>query len=210
MCAETVKIKDIPSPNVLATYIEALKTYLKDASSISKMISEQIENLPSPSQVKKNYSFQECKLLFETVNFLWKKITKKDIIDESKITRAPETLSGNYWMLKNGVLLKGNNHFSIIKQNTSMFCSLLNLNAFTLLQYLSTNPNKLIFYIIKNGGVRIFINQDKKAFFQMSEHIYGRWGKKKVKELDFDKKIVKILNFNQNYNGWSSGIAIKL
>ena len=206
----TVKDKDIPQPDVLATYIEAIKTYLNDATNIPKIISEQIENLPSPSQVKKNYSFEECKILFETVNYLWKKITKTDIVQDPIIENSPETLFGNYWMLKNGVLLRGNNHTSIIKQNSSLFCSLLNLNAFTLLQYLSSDPNKLIGYVLRNGGVRIFINKDKKAYFQMSEQIYAKWGRKKVRELDFDKKTVKILDFNQDYNGWNSGIAIRL
>jgi len=208
--AESIKEEDIPKPNILATYVEALKTYLSDATNISEKISEQIKNLPSSGEIKRNYSFQECKLLFETVNYLWKAITKKDIVDESKIEKAPETLMGNYWMLKNGVLLKGSNHVTIIKQNTSMFCSLLNLNAFTLLQYLSTNPNKLIFYIIRNGGVRIFINKDKNAYFQMSEEIYAKWGRKKVKELDFPIRIVKILGFNHDYNGWDSGITVTL
>ncbi len=208
--AESIKEEDIPKPNILATYVEALKTYLSDATNISEIISEQIKNLPSSGEIKRNYSFQECKLLFETVNYLWKAITKTDIIDESKIEKAPETLMGNYWMLKNGVLLKGANHITIIKQNTSMFCSLLNLNAFTLLQYLSTDPNKLIFYIIRNGGVRIFINKDKNAYFQMSEEIYAKWGRKKVKELDFPIKTVKILGFNHDYSGWDSGITIKL
>ena len=42
----------------------------------------------------------------------------------------------------------------------------------------------------------------------MSENTYAKWGRKKVKGLDFDKKIVKILDFNQHYTGWDSGIAI--
>jgi len=75
---------------------------------------------------------------------------------------------------------------------------------------MSTDPNKLLFYVIRNGGVRIFINKDKTAYFQMSENTYGKWGRKKVKGLDFAKKIVKILDFNQNYTGWDSGIGIKL
>ena len=190
--------------------MEAIKTYLNDATNISGIIREQIENLPPPSQIKKNYSFEECKILFETVNYLWKKITKTDIVQDPVIENSPETLFGNYWMLKNGVLLRGNNHTTIIKQNSSMFCSLLNLNAFTLLQYLSTDPNKLIFYVLRNGGVRIFINKDRKVYFQMSEQIYAKWGRKQVKELDFDEKTVKILDFNQNYRGWDSGITIKL
>ena len=44
----------------------------------------------------------------------------------------------------------------------------------------------------------------------MSEHTYATWGKKQVKSFDFKEKTVKILDFNQSYNGWESGIAIKL
>jgi hypothetical protein len=208
--AEVVKDIDIPRPETLATYVEALKTYLGDSTALSESLTKQIENLPAPSEIRRSFSFQECKLLFETVNYVWKAITKKDIVDESKIEKAPENLCGNYWMLKNGVLLQGGNHISIIKHNTSLFCSLLDLNAFTLLQYLSTDPNKLLFYIIKNGGMRVFINKNKSAYFQMNERIYAKWGRKKVKELDFPKKIVKILSFSHDYNGWDTGITIKL
>ena len=51
-----------------------------------------------------------------------------DIIEESQLEKDPETLMGNYWMLNNGVLLHGINHYGIIKNNDNLFCSLLDIN----------------------------------------------------------------------------------
>lgn len=202
--------KEIPRPEIIATYVESLKLYLKDNPNIEEKMTELISKLPVPRQIKKDLSIEECKLVYETVGYLWKKITGQDIIKEVHSQDAPETLTGNYWMIKNGVLLQGVNHFSIIKQNASMFSSLLKLNGFALQQYLVSNPLKLIKYILENGGMRVFIDKNNNAYFQLSEETYGKWGRAKIKSLDFNKKIVKIIDFKAPYNGWKSGVSVIL
>jgi len=207
--AQNMKI-EVPNAEVLATYVESLKMYLKDKPDLKEKLAELIKNLPTPSKIKKDFSYEECKILYETVGYLWKKITGNDIIEESHTQEAPETLLGNYWMIENGLLLHGVNHFTIIKQNASILSSLLNVNGFALQQYLVSRPNKLIRFILENGGIRVFINKSKEAYFQMSEDTYAEWGRSKVKGLDFHKKIVKVIDFRVPYKGWKSGVAVKL
>jgi len=207
--AQNMRI-EVPNAEVLATYVESLKMYLEDKPDLKEKLSELIKNLPTPSKIKKDFSYEECKILYETVGYLWKKITGNDIIEESHTQEAPETLLGNYWMIENGLLLHGVNHFTIIKQNASILSSLLNVNGFALQQYLVSRPNKLIRFILENGGIRVFINKSKEAYFQMSEDTYAEWGRSKVKGLDFHKKIVKVIDFRVPYKGWKSGVAVKL
>ena len=202
--------KDIPKPDVLATYVEALKMYYRDNAIHDMQLNRLVETLPSPTKIHKDFSFEECKILFETVNYLWKKLVGKDIIDETKLFKKPESLFGTFWLIENGILLQGINHYSIVKQNTNMFSTLLGLNGFALQQYLASPPNDLIRYILENGGIRMFINKNKKGYFQMSSDTYGKWGKSKVKKYDLREKIIKIIDFNVPYRGWKSGITIRI
>ena len=205
-----IKDEEIPKADVLATYVESLKMHLKKNSNLDPKLKDLIGKMASPTKIRKDYSIQECKILYETVEYLWKKITGKKIIQEEKIQKAPESLFGNYWLIKNGILLHGLNHYGIIKQNASLIATLLNLNQLTLQQYLSDKPHKIIEYILKNGGVRLFINKNKRLQAQMSSQTYGKWGKHKIKKYDFPTKIVRIIDFKVPYEGWKSGIPVKL
>jgi hypothetical protein len=193
-----------------AQYIEALNLYAKEHPSLDKKYLLLIEDLPSPRKIRQDFSIEECKILFETIDYLWKKITGENIIQDKEIEKAPETLFGNYWLIKNGILLKGVNHYSIIKNNANLFCTLLNLNGMTLQEYLSNRPHKVIEFILNNGGIRMFVNKDRKLYAQMSSNTYGKWGKNKIKKYDFKLKAVKIIDFKRPYDGWKSGITIKL
>ena len=201
--------EDTPKAEVLAAYVESLKMYERDNPQFDEEFSRLISTLPSPTKILKDFSIQECIVLFETVNYLWKKVVGKDIISENKLYDKPETLQGSYWMLSNGILLKGLNHYSIIKQNTNMFSTLLKLNGFALQEYLGSNPEEVIRYILENGGVRMFVNVDKEAFFQMSEQTYAEWGRNKVKKFEFKPKTIKVIDFKVPYRGWKSGVAIR-
>ena len=206
--ARTFKDEDVPSPEDLAAYVEAINIFAKEKS-LDKNLDRLIFNLPAPTKIRDELSNTECRIVFETVGYLWKKLTGKDLIEESKITKTTEELIGNYWILKNGVILHGINHYSVIKNNSSIFSALLNLNEFALQEYLASPPHRVIGYIIKNGGVRFFTN-GKKAYFQMSEDTYAKWGRSKVKKYDFKDKTVKIVDFKVKYSGWKNGIPVKL
>lgn len=201
---------EIPDGESLALQIQVLKMHLKDNPKLDKSLAELIQKMPAPRQVRQNFSRKECEILYETVEFLWKKMTGTKLVPEKNIQKAPETLQGNYWLLRNGVLLHGLNHYSIAKANTNLICSLLDIGGWLFQEYMSGQPNNLIYLIIKHGGVRLFINKDRKFYAQCSSETYGKWGRNKIRKLDFKKKIVKIIDLRAKYLGWKSGISVIL
>ena len=194
----------------MALYVLTLKQYLKDNPTTSDEWRDLIEKLPAPRKVRQEFSFQELKILYETLEYLWKQVTGGKIIPDKEITKAPESLSGNYIMLANGILLEGINTYDTIKRNASLMCSLLNISGMVMQEYLSKKPNDLIKLIIKNGALRLFITKDKRFYCQMTPDTYGKWGKKKIQGLDFKKKIVKLIDLRVDYSGWDSGIPVIL
>jgi len=198
------------SADEVASYIETLNLSLESGEIKNKEVIGVLRSLPSPEHVQRYLSDEEAKVLFESVRWAWKEVSGKDIVETFNVTPAPETLMGNYWMLKNGVLLHGVNHYGVIKRNLTMFASLLGIDPFLLHQKLSSAPSELIKLIIDNGGVRIYVTTDKRAYFQMNSVVYKKWGRKKIKGLDFQKKVVKIIDPLIKFNGWSSGIALEL
>lgn len=209
--AKTADISDrLPNGEQMALYVQTLKRYLIDNPKICDEWKDLIEKLPSPRKIRQDFSLQEIKLLYETVGYLWKNITKTDLIPEEELIRAPETLSGNYLMIANGILLKGINVHDIIRRNTQLICSLLNIGGMTIQEYLGRKPNDLVKFILKNGALRLFITEDKRFYAQCSPECYAKWSKNKIRKLDFKKKVVKLIDFRVEYKGWSSGISVIL
>ena len=58
--------------------------------------------------------------------------------------------------------------------------------------------------------MRIFITPDNRGFFQLNEETYAKWGRAKIKKLDLKSKIARIIDPNTSFNGWKTGISIKL
>lgn len=200
----------MPDGEQMALYVKTLKQYIKDNPNVNEEWINLIDRMPSPRQIRQDFSIQEIKVLYETVEYLWKKITNNPIIPDKEVISAPETLMGNYWMFNNGILLQGINHYDIIKRNTGLICSLLDINGMTLQEYLCSHPNKLIYFIIKNGGLRLFITKDKRLYAQMSAKTYGKFARNKIRKLDFKNKVAKVIDLKAKYEGWASGITIKL
>ncbi len=200
----------MPDGEQMALYVQTLKQYIKDNPNVNEEWIELICKMPSPRKIRQDFSLSEIKMLYETVEYLWKKITGSPIISDEEIIKAPETLMGNYWLISNGILLHGINHYDIIKRNSQLICSILDISGMTLQEYLGSRPNKLIHFIIKNGGVRLFITKDKRLYSQMSPKTYGEFGRNKIRKLDFKNKIAKIIDLKAKYDGWTSGITIKL
>jgi hypothetical protein len=198
-----------PDPETLSLYVESLKIHLKDNKNLSQQFKEIIQNLPTPRTIRKDMSYEECKVLYETVEFLWKNITGNKIVSEKEIVKAPEKLSGNYWLLGKGILLSGLNHHGIIRQNCPLISSILNIGGITLQEHLAGEPNKLMKLIIKNDGIRMFVDKNK-LWIQCNSKVYGDWVRKKIKDMDFKEKIVKIIDLKADYKGWISGISVRL
>lgn len=202
--------EDIPLAEDIAAYVESLKLYLKRGQIKDASLVEQVKKLPSPERILKTFSVEEIRVLTETVGYLWKQIANNDIIEESKMKRAPESLMSNYWMLTKGVILEGPNHYTIIKKNMDLFITLLGINAFAMHDRLASNPNDVIKLVLDHGAMRIFVNKNKDAYFQLSDETYSVWGRQKIKKYEFKNKITKVIDRRQPYKGWSSGIVIKI
>ncbi len=209
---ETEKEKEYPTPIILATYVEALRIYLEETPNLDPKMTNVIKQLPPPAKIRSEFGNDEANALFETVAWAWEKISGNKILDELKVTEAPEHMMGNYWMLENGVILGGENHFTIIKNNINLFSILLEINSMALsfIKDMSTEPNKAIHKAICNGAIRIFINVKKEAYFQISAKAYRKWGRAKIKKLDYKKKSIKVIDCSKPYLGWDSGITVKL
>lgn len=201
--------KDFVDNAVLATYVESLKMFAKDSPNIDKKLLGVIQSLPAPDTVRSSMGYEESAVLQESVNWAWKQITGNKMVDELKITKAPEHMMGNYWMLKNGVILEGINHLTIIRNNLSLMAILLNLDQMAILGNM-LDPNKCIHMVIANGAIRAFVNHNKECFFQMTSQTYGDWGRNKIKKLDFPHKTVKVIDLKQPYAGWDTGISVKI
>ena len=209
--ADKKRDEGIPNGETLALYIKSLKLYLKDNPRMDAGLADLISKLPSDRQVRQDFSKQECKLIYETLEYVWPKISGSPIVSEKEVISAPESLSGSYIMLKNGLMLKGVNSYDIIKSNGLMICSLLGISGLAFHEYLARKPNDIIGLILKHGAMRLYIDNDKKMFVQCSEDTYADWGRKKIQKLDFPKgKIVRIVDFKVPYCGWSNGVLLRL
>ena len=204
------KSQRIPDGETLALYVGSLKLYLSDNPDIDSGTADLIEKLPAPREIRQNFSKQECKIIYETVEYLWTKITKNPIVSEKEIIKAPESLQGSYWMMSGGILLKNVNHYTCIKQNGLMICSLLGISGMAFQEYLSRKPNDIIALVLKYGGIRLFISKDKKLYAQMSQETYRDWGLTKLRKLDFPTKIVRIIDFKVPYEGWKNGVLVRI
>ena len=202
--------KHIPSAEEIASYVDALKIYLRKDKIKDKSLQKIIKNLPYPYSIRMHFSEEESKLVFESVAYVWKLITGKDLFEETKITNYKQGLEGNCWMILNGILMEGPNHFTIVKRNLSLFATLLNISPFVLHQKMASPPDELIKTIIANGGLRIFGTKDNKLYCQVSDETYSEWAREKIKKLDFKEKIVKVIDVSKPYNGWETGIIVKL
>lgn len=202
--------EDRPKADILATYVESLKLFVKQNPNLDKQLANAINGMPSPASIRSNMSEEEARLLYETVDWAWKKITKHDIVDELKVQKPEEHLMGNYWILRDGVIIAGENHFTMIKNNINLFATLLDVGANTLLGHMGSAPNKVIACAIANGAIRVYVNSKKELYCQMSDKTYGEWGRVKIRKMDFPTRVVKVVDVKQPYKGWSSGVAVRL
>jgi hypothetical protein len=79
----------IPEPKVMGMFIDVLKLHLKEKAENKETISTDIErlirNLPSSKEINYEYSHEECRLVFETIRYLWKEIMGQDLEEEKDI-----------------------------------------------------------------------------------------------------------------------------
>lgn len=208
--AQHIDKNDYPSVEDIAAYAESLKLCLEDGSIKDEELKKLVKNLPSPVNISKRLSLEEVKILFQTIGYVWKKLTGRSLIEDSKVEAKKETLCGNYWIIKKGIILEGTNHYSIIKQNLELFRSLLGISGFAMHEKLSLEPNAIIKLVLDHGGVRLFVSEDRRMYCQMTDTTYSEWAKNKIRKYDFNKKIVKVMDRSVPYKGWRSGLTVIL
>lgn len=194
----------------IANYIDSLKFFQKKINKIDTKIKKAIEDLPNPEAVRIYFSEEECNIVFDTIKYLWKKITNEDLDKKIKKKNHSNVLEGNYWMFNNGILLKGINHYTIIKKNINMFANTLKISPIKIHEKLASEPNQLIKKMIELGAIRVMADKDANMWFQLSPNTYSTWGRKKIKKMEAKEKYAKIVDLNAQYKGWETGIVIKI
>lgn len=184
--------------------------YNKNESEVPKKLKKAIESLPSKYIVEDKMSEVEVEMLHKIVQNIWKEITGQNIdniklehVDENK-----EILSGNYWMLPGGMLLGGFNHFSVAKKHKGMFCSILDLDAWAFEKFIASDPQRLIYYVISKGGIRMNVDKENSIVICQTNEDSFSWTRNKLLKMYHKTKIIKIIDLKVKYNGWKSGIIM--
>jgi hypothetical protein len=207
---KTALEKDFFNPDTLSLYVDTLKLHLAQGKIQDKNVIEIIELFPCQSKILYELSNEEIKIIFESVGWAWRQVTGDDIEKDINHMSKQQEMDGNYWILNKGITLKGVNSYQIVKKHLDLFSSILKIDPFVLHQRLSTHPNDLIKTVICNGGMRVFVNKDNKAYFQLNQKAYSEWGKSFILNLDAKEKFVKLIDTRASFTGWASGILIKL
>ena len=202
--------KEIPvDKEDLIHLINSILLYYNDhKEEMDKELKKSIESLPSEYMVENKASDVEIHMLYKIIRDIWKKITGQELDD----VKLPENendkrlLSGNYWMLPGSILLAGFNHFSIIKKHKGMFCSVLGLNAWIVEKLIVSDPDKLIFYIISNGGIRMNVDKDNSIVICQTNEESFPWVRNKLMKMYHQTKVAKIIDLKTEYQGWKSGV----
>jgi hypothetical protein len=202
--------KEIPvDKEDLVHLINSILLYYNDhKESIDKELKKSIESLPSEYMIEHKLSDVEIHMLYKIIRNIWKKITGQEL-DNVKLEQDNEEkrlLSGNYWMLPGSILLAGFNHFSIAKKHKGIFCSVLGLNPWLFEKFIVSDPDKLIFYIISNGGIRMNVDKDHSIVICQTNEDSFPWVRNKLMKMYHQTKVAKIIDLKSKYEGWKSGI----
>ena len=193
----------------LVHLINSILLYYNDhLAEIDKKLRKAIESLPSEYVVQNKMSDVEIHMLYKIVRNIWKEITGQDL-DNVQLEHddgEKKTLAGNYWMLPGSILLGGYNHFSIAKRHKGMFCSVLGLNPWVFEKFVASQPDKLIFYILSNGGVRMNVDKDNSVVMCQTSESSFPWVRNKLMKMYHQTKVAKIVDLRATYEGWKSGI----
>jgi hypothetical protein len=203
--------------NELAHLIDAIKMYYRDhSSSVDKEMKKSIESLPSKYIIDNEMSVSEFEMYYKIVRDLWKKLVNQDLnnvdVDESVTLEdrnlEKELLDGNYWMLPGSIIFGGFNHFSIAKKHKGVFCSVLGLDGWMYEKLIVSDPNKLIFYILSNGGVRINVDKENSTVVCQTNEDSFSWVRNKLLKMYHKIKVAKVIDLKVPYRGWKSGINL--
>lgn len=203
--------QDTPSPEVLAVMVDSIRVFNEDnENDFNGSEKRLIGSLPAKSYILFKMGQPEMDVLYRSIRHLWKAMTGGNPEFKSE-NQDDKHLNGAYWMMPGGILLSGFNHFQTAKTNKLLVCSLLNINPLVFEKTLASGDrNEIISLILARGGVRALIDRDKSEVVMQTNEASWPWVKNKLEKMYHKNKIVKILDLSQPYEGWTSGVLIKI
>ena len=199
-----------PPPESLSAMIDSLRVFFADhESQFGKAEKRIVDNFPTKSRIDE-MSEAEQDVVYRSVRHLWKEMSGKEPEFES-VGSEDKHLDGAYWMLPGGVLVSGFNHFMAARDNRMLVCSMLDINPLVFEKLISSKDvNGVIGLVIARGGVRVLISRDKHEVVMQTNESSWPWVKGKLEKMYHKNKFAKVVDLKQPYEGWKSGITIKV
>lgn len=200
-------------PEQLATLAESIALHVADlGTDVSKDVVKAVESLPSRFFITRKMSKTEIGWLRDKLRQLWKSLTGKDISDYSTLPapRSAVEYEGNFWLLPGGIAVHAYNHFTAAKKHKAVICSLLDINAFVFERKLSEPPMNLIAYLLEKGAARVNIDRENSQVIAQCSEGAWPWVREKLRRMVHKKKVAKVLDPTKRYDGWKSGVPIRI
>ena len=200
-----------PSPESLAAMIESIRLHYDDHEEAFGAAEQKlVDSLPVRNYVINEMNDAQRGVLFRNIRHLWVGITGKEP-DATQGSAEAHNLNGSYWMLPGGVLVSGFNHFQAAKDNRLMICALLDINPIVFEKMVGAgNPHDVISLILARGGVRVIIDRDSSTVTMQTNEDSWLWVKDKLERMWHKNKIAKVLDLSKSYEGWESGVTIRV
>lgn len=200
-----------PAPEALVAMIDSIRVFYADHEEAFSIPEKRlIDSLPSRNRVIHDMDETQRDVLYRSVRHIWTGMTGKDPEFESENQDAKD-LDGVYWMMPGGVLLSGFNHFQTAKENRILVCSILNINPLVFEKLLASgDTGEVINLVISRGGVRTLINRAKSEVVMQTSESSWPWVKEKLERMYHKNKIAKVIDLSKPYDGWSSGVTIRV
>lgn len=202
---------ELPNTETLAAMVESLKVFHADHSdAFEPSDAKLVDVLPSRNRIIHDMNDAQMDALYHSVLHLWEKMTGSKPEFESSNEDAAN-LDGAYWMLPGEVLLSGYNHFQSAKEHRILVCSMLNINPLVFERLLASGDvNEVIGLVLARGGVRVLIDRKQNQVIMQSNESSWAWVKDKLEKMWHKNKIAKIVDLSQPYEGWKSGVTVRV
>lgn len=200
-----------PSAEVMSAMADSIRIFYQDhKDSFSPDERRVVESLPAKAYILNEMDQAELDVLYRSIRHLWVGISGEDP-ELSSSNQDAKNLDGSYWFLPGGVMVAGYNHFTAAKNHKSMICAILDINPIVFEQLLSRqNSDDVIALLLARGGVRTLINRDRNEVVMQTNEESWPWVKGKLEKMYHKNKIAKVIDLSQPYEGWESGVTIRV
>lgn len=200
-----------PPAAAMAAMAESIRIYYRDhADAFSPDEKRVIENLPSRGYIANEMDQPQLDVLNNSIRHIWKAISGGEPELEMSNPDA-ENLDGAYWFLPGDAMVSGYNHFTAAKDHKAMICAILDINPLVFEQMLSKQDHEaVIALLVARGGVRMLVDRAESRVAMQTNEESWLWAKGKIERMYHKDKIVKIIDLSQPYEGWQSGVTLRI